>query len=121
MPKTRRTGYRNVVRHRPRAVHTVAGSTCIHTLPLIRLKARRGFGGARTPSSHTRQATLHNTAHNFRGRAMQLLAWALITPIYLTARTITSITKRLEAAAIREAAWANAVAAEETSAHGESH
>ncbi|UEA61392.1 hypothetical protein LK459_11590 [Gordonia otitidis] len=52
---------------------------------------------------------------------MQLLAWALITPIYLTARTITSITKRLEAAAIREAAWANAVAAEETSAHGESH
>lgn len=43
---------------------------------------------------------------------MQLLAWALITPIYLTARTITSITKRLEVAAIREAAWANAVAAE---------
>lgn len=63
MPKTRRTGYRNVVRHRPRTVHTVAGSTCIHTLPLICLKARRGFGGARTPSSHIRQATLHNTAH----------------------------------------------------------
>ena len=36
-------------------------------LPLIHLKARRGFGGERTPSSHTSQATLHNTAHHTSG------------------------------------------------------
>lgn len=40
------------------------------------------------------------------------MAWLLIAPIYLAARTHTWITQRLESAAIREAAWANAVAAE---------
>ena len=49
------------------------------------------------------------------------MAWLLIAPIYLAARTHTWITQRLESAAMREAAWASAVAAEETSAHGKSH
>lgn len=49
------------------------------------------------------------------------MAWLLIAPIYLAARTAQWLTQRAESAAMREAAWANAVAAEETSAHGESH
>ena len=48
---------------------------------------------------------------------MILLFW----PIYLAARTTQWLTQRAESAAVREAAWANAVAAEETSAHGKSH
>lgn len=41
------------------------------------------------------------------------MAWLLIAPIYLTARITTWLTQRAEAAAIREAAWVNAVAAEQ--------
>lgn len=44
-----------------------------------------------------------------------MMAWLLIAPIYLAARTHAWITQRLESAAIREAAWANAVAAEQSS------
>lgn len=40
------------------------------------------------------------------------MAWLLIAPIYLAARTAQWLTRRSENAAIREAAWANAVAAE---------
>lgn len=40
------------------------------------------------------------------------MAWLLIAPIYLAARTAQWLTRRSKNAAIREAAWANAVAAE---------
>ena len=42
---------------------------------------------------------------------MILLFW----PIYLAARTAQWLTQRAESAAMREAAWANAVAAEQSS------
>ena len=108
MPKTRRAGYRNVVRHRPRTVHTVAGSMCIRILPLIRHSARRGFGGARL-----RAATLARqrctTPRITSEVSMLLLFW----PIYLTARITTWLTRRTDNAAMKEAAWVNAVAAEQ--------
>lgn len=44
------------------------------------------------------------------------MAWLLITPIYLTARAAQWASKRTQNAAMREAAWANAVAAEKMGA-----
>lgn len=42
------------------------------------------------------------------------MAWLLIAPIYLAARTHTWITQHFESVAMKEAAWANAVAAEQS-------
>lgn len=44
------------------------------------------------------------------------MAWLLIAPIYLTARAAQWASTRTQNAAMREAAWANAVAAEKTGA-----
>ena len=55
-----------------------------------------------------------------RSWVLLILLAAVCTP-RLIACTHAAIEQRMQSAAMREAAWVNAVAAEETAAHGKSH
>lgn len=52
---------------------------------------------------------------------MLLILLAAVCTPRLIACTHAAIEQRMQSAAMREAAWVNAVAAEETAAHGKSH